>query len=385
MSDIKTVKILTTKSGKFSFSAKYSYEQLVEPIVEARVLSNTINDLPPMLPKALSRINEELIRKSIFGTAAIEGNPLREEEVGKILAQDGSIDVSEDRYETEIRNLKEAYEWVDSLESTPDNQILTEERIKLLHKIITKDIEHEYNIPGNYRNNKVEVGDSDHGGIYTPPKTLHDVKMVMDEFFLWINGDDFIKADDKNMVIIRAVLIHYYICLIHPFSDGNGRVARLLEAMILHLSGVKYVPRMLSNYYYRNIDKYYLAFSKTEQSKENDVTEFLRFVLQGLVEASHEIQESITFFFRGLSLFSFYRSLERKRVITNRQYELVLLLMDRLKDFTIWDLYNTPPFTAIYRDVTVRTAQRDLKRLLEKKVLKCSNKKEYSLNLRVLD
>jgi len=384
MSDIRTVKILTTKSGKFSFSAKYSYEQLIELLVEARVLCKTINDLP-ILPKYSSRINEKLIRKSIFGTAAIEGNPLREEEVGKILAQEGSIDISEDRYETEIRNLKEAYEWVDSLEVTPDNQVLSEEKIKLLHKIITKDIQHEHNTPGNYRNNKVLVGDNDHGGVYTPPKILHDVKMLMDEFFLWINSDEFIKTDNKNMVIIRAALTHYYICLIHPFSDGNGRTARLLEAMLLRLSGIKYVPRMLSNYYYRNIDKYYLAFSKTERNKENDVTAFLTFVLQGLVESSHEIKGDITFHIRRFTLHDYYHFLEGRKSVTRRQYSLLLLLLEKSKVFTIWDLHNTPPFTAIYRDVTVRTAQRDLKRLLEIKVLKCSDKKEYSLNLRVLD
>lgn len=48
----------------------------------------------------------------------------------------------------------------------------------------------------------------------------------------------------ESRILFRAGLIHYYLGLIHPFGDGNGRIARWVEAYLLQLSGIKYVPIM---------------------------------------------------------------------------------------------------------------------------------------------
>ncbi|MBI5750049.1 MAG: Fic family protein, partial [Nitrospinae bacterium] len=66
-------KVLTFKSGEFVFSRKFSGDILYKSIIEANVLLRTVIDLP-ILPNLVATIEEEAIIKSIFGTAAIEGN-----------------------------------------------------------------------------------------------------------------------------------------------------------------------------------------------------------------------------------------------------------------------------------------------------------------------
>ena len=66
----------------------------------------------------------------------------------------------------------------------------------------------------------------------------------------------------------EPLLLIIIFCIIHPFWDGNGRTGRLIEAIILQASNIKYVPRELSNYYYRNVDEYYNSFSKSIRIKK---------------------------------------------------------------------------------------------------------------------
>ena len=136
--------------------------------LRAKILYATIVDLP-ILPTLSSKLEEDVIRRSIFGTAAIEGNPLTEEQVQGVLelSPEGKSPI-EERAEREIANLRVAYRILDEAE-TEDHRI-SEGLIRRIHKLITLGIEHPENIPGKYRGHIVKVGDKDHGGVYTPPK-----------------------------------------------------------------------------------------------------------------------------------------------------------------------------------------------------------------------
>ena len=256
---------------------------------------------------------------------------------------------------------------------------MTEEIIKELHTIITNNVPHESNIPGKYRNEMVYVGDKAHGGIYTPPKILDDIKNLMAEFIAWINSKD-IKVLNP---FLRAALAHYHFCLIHPFGDGNGRTARILEALLLQTSNIKYVPRELSNYYYRNVDDYYIAFSKSIKLKKK-VTPFLEFMLKASVESLQGIKESIIYFIRKFALRDFYAFEKKHKRITKRQFDLLLLLLDNPIEFTLKDLLERSPFSILYSKVSSQTARRDLKRLTKNNILSVTDDSKYYLNFRAL-
>lgn len=370
---------MTYKSGKFIFSAKYSKKYLFRLLIEIEILFQTINDLP-ILPKIASQIQEKLIKKSIFGTAAIEGNPLSEEKVNELI-ENPQGNQTTGKAQKEINNLIIAYDYLQKIKAQDKPLLITEKLLRNIHKWITSDINYKDNVPGNYRNHIVKVGDDAHGGIYTPPKILKDIQLLMKNFLIWINHDDICALDP----IIRAALAHYHIGLIHPFSDGNGRTSRIIEAMLLQASGIKYVPMMLSNYYYQNSDDYYWSFSKCINNKENDVTQFLKFVLVGLIQSLKEIKETITFHIRVLTLKDYFNFLQREKNITHRQYNLIMLLIDNTNYvFTINILNDISPYRLLYKNISPSTIRRDIKNLLNYKLIKQVNENSFGINMNVL-
>jgi len=371
--------IMTFKSGKFYFSYLYDFNKISKYLLESNILYTTINELP-ILPNLSSSLEEEIIKRSIFGTAAIEGNPLSVEKVSKII-EDKDSNLLKIKAEREIHNLKKTYEFVKKFDNQLD-LILTEKMVKQIHNLITKDIEYNGNISGKYRNHLVKVGDSMHGGIYTPPKIIKDIKNLMNEYITWINTESILKLDP----FLRSALAHYHFALIHPFGDGNGRTARIIEAVLLRSSGIKYVPIMLSNYYYQNIDDYYWAFSNSEKNKQHDVTDFLEFVLKGVIESLNTIKSRIIFFIRKFTLKDFYLFLKKEKRISQRQQDLLNLLIDNFEQtsMNVKDLISKDPFNILYRNVTERTARRDLKRLIELDLISEQENNTCRINLRHL-
>lgn len=368
---------MTFKSGNFIFSTKHNVSELNNLLFKARVLYSAID--VPILPEWSSYLEEELIRRSIFSTAAIEGNPLKEEAVGKIINETDKGQKNNEATQA-IINLKAVYEYIKTVEPTGKAIKLTEDFIKEPHRIITDGLNYTDNLPGKYRNHIVKVGDNDHGGIYTPPKCMPDIENLMKEFVEWINCKEVMELDS----FIRAALTHYHLGLIHPFGNGNGRTIRIIEAMLLRTSGIKYVPTMLSNYYYRKIDDYYLAFSHTLKNPDHDVTIFLKFMLDGVIESLNEIKGNIYFRIRLLVLRDYCIFLKKQKKITQRQHDLLSMLLEILKPITLKDLLGTPPYNTLYRNVGERTARRDIDKLLELKILFQKENGEYILDTKAL-
>ena len=373
--------VMTFKAGKFVFCDQYDKPRIEKLLVEAATLNSAISDLP-ILPKWSSQIDPELLYSSVASTAAIEGNSLDANEVREL--DEGKIPeaghTAKDRLE--ITNLIGAYRAIETLRTKPVPLIFSETHIKELHKHITFDLTYNGNIPGVYRNGEVRVGDKAHGGEYRPPKIIEDIEMLMREFIDWMNSDELINEH----VFVRAALAHYHFSLIHPFWDGNGRVARLLEALLLQAADIRYVPKMLSNYYYQHVDDYYRAFSETIRAKK-DVTPFLEFNLRGVIESLQQMKNRIADFIRVLAMRDYLHFLVSNKAISRRQNDLLTLLLDDPsgKPFTLHDLQNALPYSMLYRKVSEMTARRDLKNLLGLKLISIDADNRYSLNLRGFD
>jgi len=298
-----TAKVLTFKSGNVALSRNYQREAVHENIVRFESLFQALAALP-ILPNLAAKLDADLIKRSIFGTAAIEGNQLSEEQVAELLSEP-PIGLRE-RAEQEIVNLGMAYAQFAAPPASKQKRqplLVTEELVREINAVITANIANEHHSPGQYRNIKVEVGDGAHGGKYTPPKILADIQALMTAFVEWINSEEVLREG----ALVRAALAHYHLGLIHPFGDGNGRTARLLEAAILVRDGYRYVPIIMSNHYYKEIDNYYTVFRAAEKSAEADVTPFLAFFSRILVNAVHDVQERIHLFIRMLALRDYYR------------------------------------------------------------------------------
>ena len=275
----ESTEFLTYKSGKFYFFTEF----------DKQIISGLLNEVYEVNDKLSIRFTnknelEKLISsntiKSIYYTAAIEGNQLTKQEVEQII----NFPLSS-KYKTtsvqEILNLKNLYEVLN--DCTEEKIIITENIIKNFHSIIINNIDFIDNTQSSYRNIRVYVGDERHGGIYKPPVILEDIKNLMVKFTEFINSNSMLETDP----LLRAAYAHYYLAMIHPFRDGNGRTARFIESWLLCKSGFPILALLLSEYYYQNIDMYFSVFSETRRQK--NMTTFFKFFLSGCLKSINTI------------------------------------------------------------------------------------------------
>jgi len=369
-------KVMTFKSGKVAFSRKYQSDAVLGDLIRFGISFPALAALP-IMPNWSAQLDTDLIRRSIFGTAAIEGNPLSENDVEESLAEPAGTGARA-RAEQEIVNLGKAYKLLVAppVAKAHEPFLITEEFIRELNRTITADIAYENHSPGLYRNYKVEVGNADHGGTYVPPKVLADIQPLMTAFVDWINSEEVMSEG----ALVRAALAHYHLALIHPFGDGNGRTARLLEAVILNQDGYRFVPAVLSNFYYKHVDDYYVAFREAEKSAEYSITPFIAFYTKMLVLSVEDIQGRVHAHIRILALRDYYSYAQSSQIITQRQHDLLsLLLPNPTKTIVLKDLHLDPLLAPLYRKVSEKTARRDLERLEGRKFL-LRDEKGYRLN-----
>ena len=386
---------MTHRSGKFVFQPGIDMEKLQPTLDRVLDAHERFTDIPA-IPDGVSQLVDIVFVSSIHGTDTIEGGSLSEDETKKIL--DSDLEKAKEQREQRVVNLKKAYEFVDSLSETISNKsksnenppiyFLEEKSIKEIHKIITNKLEMPNNVPGEYRDNPkgflTRIGDLEHGGVYVPPKCLADVTVLMEEFTIWANSEYICSLNP----LIRAPLIHYYFESIHPFWDGNGRVGRLLEALVLKCSGFEYAPYMLSKLYQEHVDEYFSVFSNTHNlvKKKDDAPNnaFVLFFLQKMLAVLNRLH-SIANELIGMLLFKArIGNLLGSREINQRQYSLIAsLLNEGIIDYTeLRELKSYQWFQNIYSNVSKRTERRDLLKLNELGLLELEQNKKVRVRLR---
>ena len=387
--------VMTHRSGKFVFQPGVDMEKLQPTLDRVLDAHERFSDIPT-IPDIVSKLVDIVLISSIHGTDTIEGGSLTEDETKRIL--DSDLEKVKEQREQRVVNLKKAYEFVDSLSETISNKsksnenppiyLLEEKSIKEIHKIITNKLVMPNNVPGEYRDNPkgflTRVGDVEHGGVYVPPKCLADVTALMEEFTIWANSEYICSLNP----LIRAPLIHYYFESIHPFWDGNGRVGRLLEALVLKCSGFEYAPYMLSKLYQEHVDEYFSVFSNTHNLvKKKDAAPnnaFVLFFLQKMLAVLNRLH-SIANELIGMLLFKArIGNLLGSREINQRQYLLIAsLLNEGVVDYTeLRELKSYQWFQNIYSNVSKRTERRDLLKLNELGLLELEQNKKVRVRLR---
>ena len=212
--------------------------------------------------------------KSIHSSLAIEANSLSLGEVKDVL--NGKIVLGAEK---EIQEVKNAYIAYDEI-STIDVYNLKE--LKRLHGIMTKYL---VDISGEFRLGEEGVFDGDKCIFMAPPARL--VPEQMENLFTWMK-----KSKDIVHPLILAAVFHYEFVFIHPFTDGNGRMARLWHSAIL----TRWQPIFEFIPIESQIEKfqsgYYNAISKCHI--EGTSTAFIEFILEQINAILDEIGSSLT-------------------------------------------------------------------------------------------
>jgi len=164
-------------------------------------------------------------------------------------------------------------------------QALTPERVMHFNHAVQQNLRlAEHVVPGSLRTYSVGVGD--YRG--APHK---DVRQLLEELYCWLNAPWFPETgafgrhDVRRMeAVFKAILAHLYIAWIHPFGDGNGRTARLVEFYILVNAGIPFPSaHLLSNHYNETRTEYYRQLSYASKSG-GDVSQFILYALRGFAD-----------------------------------------------------------------------------------------------------
>ncbi|MFC4631305.1 Fic family protein [Promicromonospora alba] len=242
----------------------------------------------PLKPDAASRLASVYLARGVQATTAIEGNTLSDEEVEKIV-EDGTAGVPESRQylEREVQNVLAAVRTMDEALRGGERYAIDAGQLRALNLLVLDGIPDKPEVqPGEFRQHDVTVG-----GYKAPHWT--EVPRLVDEFATWLRNIRALQEDAKPeqrfvTAVVAAVLAHLYIAWIHPFGNGNGRTARLVEVQILSESGI--VPlvatNLLSDHYNKTRSAYYLALDAAQHS----VARFVKYAVQGFTD---ELREQI--------------------------------------------------------------------------------------------
>lgn len=238
----------------------------------------------PLKLSVAQKLHEVYLAKGVLATTAIEGNTLSEEQVRKILLKELELPKSQEYLKREVENIIEACNIITNEICANVNRTISVEDIKRYNEIILKDLELQEGVePGRIRAHSVGVP-----GYRGAP--AEDCLFLLGKLCEWINGREFELRLIPNvpMGILKAIIAHLYIAWIHPFADGNGRTARIVEFKLLYDAGVPSpATQLLSNHYNATRSKYYLYLQRASLSG-GDIFPFIEYALQGFVDGLRE-------------------------------------------------------------------------------------------------
>ena len=264
---------------KFQVDLKAASPRLWMNLGEARSKCDHIAGVP-LRPVVAEELHQLYLAKGVLGTTAIEGNTLSEEQVRQILDGKLKLPPSKEYLQQEIENILRACNEIGGRLRTGQHIGLTVARLKEFNAIVLDKLKVEPEVvPGAIRTHSIGV-------LRYRGAPAEDCEHLLQRLCEWLNGDDF-NADQSDAIvyaILKAVLAHLYLAWIHPFGDGNGRTARLVEFQILLTAGVPSpAAHLLSNHYNQTRQEYYRQLDFASKSG-GDIIPFIDYAVQGFVD-----------------------------------------------------------------------------------------------------
>ena len=273
--------------------------------------------------------------KTIHSSLKIEGNTLSEEQITALLENKRVIGPKKDILE--VLNAIEVYEKINTFQAVSVNSF------KKAHKLLMNGLVEN---AGEFRKESVGIVHGKEIAHIAPP--AENVLYLMKDLFNYIKNDE-------DPILIKSCVFHYEMEFIHPFIDGNGRMGRLWQTVILmgKYSVFEYLP--FESLISKTQEDYYKALVKSDQIANS--TPFIEYLL-GVIDNS--LSELLKFSGKKLT------SVERLEYIINIG----------INEFSRKD------YMEIFKNISSSTASRDLKKGVEMgslKVLGEKNNTKYTL------
>ena len=344
----------------------YQYENWTDFSWQNAAVSASLGEVRLLQGKILGRMhsfgfslkeekNLETLTFDVLKSSEIEGEKLNYDQVHSSIARLLGIEAEE--LVSSSRNVEGVVEMM--LNATQDYKSpLTEERLFGWHAaLFPTGYSSMYKIKvAQYRSEEIQVVSGAIGKekIHYKAVPPEDVKMEMDKFLLWLN-------DDKIVIdgVLKAAIAHFWFVVVHPFDDGNGRIARAISDMLLARS--ENSPERfysLSKQIFTERSEYYEILKKAQH--RNDITEWLVWFLNCLKHALEETEMSMQNILQKAAFWEKHKDVQ----INERQRLMINKLFDE------FDGKLTSSKWAEMTNCSTDTALRDIKDLIEKGILK---------------
>lgn len=247
-------------------------------VIEA---AKEVIDNAPLLPYYEKKFQDEALVRSVHHGTHIEGNELNLSQAERVMM--GEQVIARERDVQEVINYRRVMEYIDQTTNKID-----EEMIKQLHKLTVARILAEERC-GIFRQTQVVVKNSQTGEVsFRPPPAIAVLFQIRD-LLAFVNT----QSEKDIHPVLKSGVVHYELVRIHPFVDGNGRVARALSTLILFSQGYdirKFFS--LEEYFDSNATHYYLALQSVEKNN-GDTTEWLEYFTEGLAIELSKIKDRV--------------------------------------------------------------------------------------------
>ncbi|MBI2338659.1 Fic family protein [Candidatus Daviesbacteria bacterium] len=316
----------------------------------------------PLVPAWEAKFRKEAIERTIHHGTHLEGNPLSSDEVRDVL--EGEEIVARDRDIQEIINYRNVLKFIEGIHTqigTSGAYTFTIETMLEMHKLTTEKI-----LPpescGKFRLRQVVIKNTKTGQIsYTPPPAV-EVPYLVEDLVNWINSDE----GKQIHPIIKAGIIHYELARIHPFVDGNGRVARAVATLVLFLDNYD-IRKFFSfeEYFDQNPMQYYLTLQAVSNqlvldTHERDLTPWLEYFTEGVAIELNRVKEKV----QRISVDARIKDKLGKQLMLNERQMMIMEYIHRHKALSNKD------FRKIFPDFSDDTVLRELKFLRQKGLVK---------------
>ncbi len=255
---------MTGERYKPPFTINAGIISLIAEICEALGRLSVLQSPQELRLRRINRI------KTVHGSLAIEGNTLTEDQISAIV--DGKHVVAPPREIQEVRNAIKVYELLPDLDSNAEHDLLK------AHEVLMTGLMEQ---PGQYRRKGVGVmgagGEIKH---MAPPPEL--VPAQMKNLFNWLS-----KTDTHPLV--AGSVFHYEFEFIHPFEDGNGRIGRLWQTLILSQWNPLFADLPVESMVHVHQQDYYTALNQS--TDQGNCTPFIKFMLEKILETINTPQD----------------------------------------------------------------------------------------------
>jgi len=246
-------------------------------------------DQAPLLPFYEKKFQSEALIRSAHHGTHIEGNELNLSQAERVIM--GQHVIARPRDIQEVINYRRVMEYIGDLGNKSHvgiKETIDEEALLYLHKLTVERI-----LPpktcGIYRKTQVVVKNSLTGEVSFRPPPPIAVQYQIRDLLAFINT----TTPEEIHTVLKSGIVHYELVRIHPFVDGNGRVARALSTLILFQEGYdirKFFS--LEEYFDNDAASYYAALQSVERHNGN-MTLWLEYFTQGLTIELVKIKERV--------------------------------------------------------------------------------------------